>query len=340
MSKKNQVLFPDSKNGIYSYEFPMINGIKQYVQIRGKDKSNPVLLFVHGGPGGSIAGICDAVQAGWEEKFTVVNWDQRNTCKTFFANKDRASEIAQTGTLEDYVRDIDEVIAYLHTVCEFEKLILMGFSWGSAIAAEYAKRCPEKLLCYIGVGQYTEFYESFSATCETVEKMASESQNKADLKKLEYFKSTIPTKPKMNKKFMKSYRIYNILGTKYISKHAKPFPIKALMKSPFLNFKEKMSLFKHDYTMFDRTYATMMEYNFKQKMRFEIPLLFVFGNEDYVCHASLFEEIFDEISAPEKKLEVIENAGHSCFYDQSGTFYNTFTSFVNGIKSEEFNILS
>lgn len=265
MNKRNQVLFPDNKNGLYLYEYPMINGIRQYVQIRGNDKRNPILLFVHGGPGGSLAGICNAVQAGWEEKFTIVNWDQRNTCKTFFANKTNANAISQTGTLEDYIRDIDEVIAYLHTVCEFDKLILMGFSWGSAIAAEYAKRYPEKLLCYIGVGQYTEFYEGFSVTCETVEKMALESQNKADLKKLEYFKSTIPTEPKMNPEFMKSYRIYNVLGTKYISRHAKPFPIKALMKSPFLNFKEKMSLFKHDYKMFYRTYTTMMEYNFKQK---------------------------------------------------------------------------
>ena len=328
-SKKNAVLYPENENGIYMYESPMINGIKQYVQIRGKDKNNPILLFVHGGPGGSLAGICEVVQAGWEEKFTVVNWDQRNTCKTYFANQDRAKEIAKTGTLDDYVRDIDEVIAYLHTVCEFEKLILMGFSWGSAIASEYAKRHPENLLCYIGVGQYTEFYEDFSVTCETVEKAASESQNKSDLKKLEYFKSTIPAEPKMNPEFMKSYRIYNILGTKYISKHAKPFPIKALMKSPFLNFKEKMSMFKQDYKMFDRTYTTMMEYNFKENTRFETPLLFVFGSEDYVCHASLFEECFSEISAPEKKLAVIENAGHSCFFDQPEIFYNTFLSFFN-----------
>lgn len=332
MSKKNQVLFPDNKNGIYMYEYQMINGIRQYVQIRGKDKNNPILLFVHGGPGGSLAGICETVQAGWEEKFTVVNWDQRNTCKTFFANKDRAKEIAQTGTLDDYVQDIDDVIAYLHTVCEFEKMILMGFSWGSAIASEYAKRHPENLLCYIGAGQYTEFYADFTETCETVERAASESQNKADLKKLGYFKSTIPAEPEMNGEFMKSYRIYNILGTKYISKHAKPFPINALMKSPFLNFSEKMSMFKQDYRMFNRTYTTMMEYNFKENTRFEIPLLFVFGSEDYVCHASLFQKIYDEISAPEKKLSVIENAGHSCFFDQPEIFYNTLLSFLKEIE--------
>lgn len=328
-SKRNKVLFPDSEKGIYRYEYPMVNGIKQYVQIRGRSRSNPLLLIVHGGPGGSLAGICDVVQRGWEDKFTVVNWDQRNSCKTCFANKNNAEAIAATGTLDDYVKDIDEVISYLHTVCEFDKLILMGFSWGSAIAVEYAKMHPENLLCYIGVGQYTEFYKGFELTCEMVEKLALESHNKSDLKKIQYFKSTIPTEPKMNREFMKSYGIYNMLGTKYISKHAKPFPVKELMKSPFLNFREKMAMIKHDYTMFDRSYTTMMEYDFRRNTNFEIPLLFVFGNEDYVCHASLFEEILGEITAPEKKLEVIENAGHSCFYDRPDEFLKIVSDFVS-----------
>lgn len=57
-SKKNAVLYPDNKNGIYLYEYPMINGIKQYVQVRGADRKNPLILFLHGGPGGSLAGLC------------------------------------------------------------------------------------------------------------------------------------------------------------------------------------------------------------------------------------------------------------------------------------------
>ncbi|MBQ9078440.1 MAG: alpha/beta hydrolase [Ruminococcus sp.] len=127
-SKKNAVLFPDNKNGIYLYEYPVINGIKQYVQVRGTDRKNPLILFIHGGPGGSLAGLCHVLQADWEEKYTVANWDQRNACKTFLANKDNAMKIAMTGTMEDFIKDIDEVIAYLHTVYDFDKLILMGFS--------------------------------------------------------------------------------------------------------------------------------------------------------------------------------------------------------------------
>ena len=38
-------------NSIAVIEKPEINGVKQNIIIRGENKNNPVLLFVHGGPG-------------------------------------------------------------------------------------------------------------------------------------------------------------------------------------------------------------------------------------------------------------------------------------------------
>ena len=145
MSKKSEILNCYKENGICLYEYPEINGIKQYIQIRGADKKAPLLLFLHGGPGGSMAGLCHVMQNEWEKKFTVVNWDQRNTCKTLLANKSKVSEIAKTGALSDYINDIDAIIKYLHTVYTFEKIILIGFSWGSVIGSEYAKKHHENV---------------------------------------------------------------------------------------------------------------------------------------------------------------------------------------------------
>ena len=38
-------------NGIVEERFVRIGGIEQWIQIRGEDHVNPVLLVVHGGPG-------------------------------------------------------------------------------------------------------------------------------------------------------------------------------------------------------------------------------------------------------------------------------------------------
>lgn len=325
-SKKNAVLYPENKNGIYLYEYPVINGIKQYVQVRGADRKNPLILFLHGGPGGSLAGLCHVLQAGWEDKFTVANWDQRNACKTYFANKDRAMEIAKTGTMEDFIKDIDEVIAYLHTVYDFEKLILMGFSWGSAIGSEYAKRHPENLLCYIGVGQHISYVDGLHFICDKLSELAK--GNEKDISKIKEVEDSIPTEPKMTKKFMAGLRSYIALGTKYISKSGKPFPVKALMTSPFLNFKEKLSVIKSDFTLLERTLTTMMTYDFRENMSFKVPVLFVFGEEDFSCPTGMLEDCFDNISAPVKKLEIIPKAAHTCFYDRPQEFMRIISEFI------------
>ncbi len=327
---KKQILYPDNPNGIYLYETPMINGIRQYVQVRGKDKHNPLILFLHGGPGGSVAGVCHIHQAGWEEHFTVVNWDQRNTCKTYLANKDRAKEIAQTGTMEDYIKDIDEVIAYLHTVYDFEKLILMGFSWGTEIGSEYAKRHPEHLLCYIGVGQSVHYRDGVMLTCrKLLDRIPKES---TDTQKVQKMLDEFPEHPIWNSELFQCMRYFTPLCMKYIMKHAKRISPVEILKSPFMNLREKMTVLLPNYSMLTKSYETMLAHDFRDTMHYEVPVLFVFGEEETVCPSELLEECFDELSAPNKKLVVIPNASHACYLDQPDEFNRTVTMFLDNLN--------
>lgn len=330
-SKKNAILYPDNKKGIYLYEYPIINGIKQYVQVRGTDRKNPLVLFIHGGPGGSVAGMCHILQNGWEDKFTIANWDQRNTCKTYFANKDKSKEIAKTGTIEDFIKDIDEIISYLHTVYDFEKLILMGFSWGSAIGSEYAKRHPENLLCYISIGQLTNYRENVLFTCKKLLEIIPKGSK--DAKKVKHIINTFPERPSWDKTLMKCMRNYSLLCSKYIVRHAKRVPFKQIFGSPFMNFKETINSLIPKYNLLTKSYETMLAYNFRNNMNYKTPVLFVFGDEEIVCNPELVAECFEEISAPQKRIEIIPKASHSCFFDQPEIFNQKITDFLNGIKS-------
>lgn len=330
-SKKNAILYPDNKKGIYLYEYPIINGIKQYVQVRGTDRKNPLVLFIHGGPGGSVAGMCHILQNGWEDKFTIANWDQRNTCKTYFANKDKSKEIAKTGTIEDFIKDIDEIISYLHTVYDFEKLILMGFSWGSAIGSEYAKRHPENLLCYISIGQLTNYRENVLFTCKKLLEIIPKGSK--DAKKVKHIINTFPKRPSWDKTLMKCMRNYSLLCSKYIVRHAKRVPFKQIFGSPFMNFKETINSLIPKYNLLTKSYETMLAYDFRNNMNYKTPVLFVFGDEEIVCNPELVAECFEEISAPQKRIEIIPKASHSCFFDQPEIFNQKITDFLNGIKS-------
>ncbi|MBR5514265.1 MAG: alpha/beta hydrolase [Ruminococcus sp.] len=316
--EKNAILHPANQNGIYLYEFPLINGVKQYIQVRGEGRNNPLILFIHGGPGGAVAGLTHILQAGWEEKFTVVNWDQRNSGKTYFANKQNAKEIACTGTMDDYIKDVDEIIDYLHTVYDFEKIIIMGFSWGSAIGSEYAKRHPENVLCYVGVGQFINFKEGFHFICRKIKELAK--NDETDLMKINEFEASIPDVPVMTKEFSKKLRIFIALGTKYISKGGRPYPLKELFSSPFLTFREKIYYMHPGRKMLEKTFNTMFTYDFRQNMKYDIPVIFIYGVEDFSCPVGMLEECLCDISAPLKKLEIMPAATHSCFFDKPEEF--------------------
>ncbi len=318
---RNQLLYPNTDNGIYRYEYVMINGISQYVQVRGKDKNNPILLVLHGGPGESIAGLAHVMQAKWEEKFVVVNWDQRNACKTYLANKERASEIAQTGTIENYISDVHGVIEWLHTICDFERVYLLGFSWGCNIGTEYVKKYPEHVMGYIAVGQAINFEEGLRLMCEKVLAKANVTNNKKDVEKIQAVLDHIPKDAKMTKEFINDMRNYAILATKHLVKSSKPFPVKGLVESPFLSFTEKKAMLLGDYKRQERAYTSLLEYDFRQNMNFEVPVLFIYGEEDISCPPELMETCFDEIKAPSKKLVVMKGASHMCFYDQPEKFW-------------------
>ncbi len=319
--KRNNILYPDCENGIYMYEYVEIGGIKQYVQIRGKDRSNPILLFVHGGPGGSMAGYAHIMQDLWEKSFTVVNWDQRNACKTYLANKDKAMEIAGTGTMEDYMGDMDDIIKYLHTIYDFEKVILLGFSWGSVIGSEYAKKRPENVSSYIGVGQLINYVEGFRVVSEQILERAKKQGNKKDIEKIHKVLDSIPDEPVMTDEFMKQVMVFSRIGNKYLSENSKSLSWKEFLTSPLMDGKARKAMYAH-HKLLTGTFKTLFEYDFRDDLNYPVPVYFITGEEDTSCPHSMLSEIIDQINAPKKELHIMEKAGHCCFYDRKEEFYN------------------
>ena len=326
MSKKSEILNCYRESGICLYETPEINGLRQYIQIRGKSRTAPLMLFLHGGPGGSTAGLAHVMQTAWEQEYTVVNWDQRNTCKTFYANRAQAEAVAQSGTIEDYMADLEGVIAYLHSVYSFEKLILAGFSWGSVIGAEFAKRHPEQLACYVGIGQEVSYREGLSVSCAQLAELTKD--HPEDAAKIAAFAEAAAQAKEMDTAFLKQLQVFSMAGAKYIAKDAKPFPVRALFSSPFLRFREKLSMLRADPRLFAGTYRTLMAYDFRENLQFGVPVLFVTGDEDFICPNSLLAACFDRIEAPARENMVIPKASHLCFHDQPEEFLRILTAFT------------
>lgn len=118
-----------------------IGGIDQWINVRGQDRSNPILLFVHGGPASPAMPTIWQFQRPIEEYFTVVHWDQRAAGKTHA--KTDPQKIGDTIRIQRYVDDVIEVAEHIKRRYDKEKVVLVGHSWGTIPATRAALARPE-----------------------------------------------------------------------------------------------------------------------------------------------------------------------------------------------------
>jgi pimeloyl-ACP methyl ester carboxylesterase len=100
-----------SPHGIESLEAVRIGGIDQWIEVRGQNANNPILLFIHGGPGIAFIPMASAFQNPWENYFTVVQWDQRGAGKTYESNSRELQR--QTMNVPQMEQDAVDVANYL-----------------------------------------------------------------------------------------------------------------------------------------------------------------------------------------------------------------------------------
>ena len=137
--------------GIEELDSLEVNGSTQWLSIRGLNRSNPVLVFLHGGPGTAMLGMTWSYQKPWEDFFTVVNYDQRGVGKSFRAAD--SARLARTLSRDLLVEDAVAIVNHVRRKLGKQKVFVMGFSYGSDIGTHLAARHPELVHAYIGVGQ-------------------------------------------------------------------------------------------------------------------------------------------------------------------------------------------
>ena len=129
--------------------FVKICGIDQWIAIQGQNRSNPIILFLHGGPGEAQSPFLDQFKP-WQRDFTVVNWDQRGAGKTYEKNGKATPDVTMVRLASDAV----EIARYVLKKLGKQKLILVGQSFGSGLGLMVARRAPELFYCMVGAAQF------------------------------------------------------------------------------------------------------------------------------------------------------------------------------------------
>ncbi len=304
-----------TSNGIEVTEVAAIGGIKQSLNIRGKDLDNPVLLFVHGGPGHVMTPFAHSFQDAWEDDFTVVQWDQRNAGKTYFLND--PAEVTKTMSVERMAADLIEVSQYLIKRLGKKKIFILGHSWGSVIGTMAAKQRPDLFHAYVGTGQVVSMIEGERIGYEQTLKLARVRGNKQAIAELEAIA------PYPDQKFDGIE-----IRSKWISEFGQSYYGESSLVGPIL----LKGLYSPDYTINDLSYFIRRPapYWFLDAMAdidlrrlgydFDIPIIFMIGAHEWQTPYPLVQEYYEQIRAPYKNYIVFEESSHFPFMSDPDTF--------------------
>jgi len=132
---------------VASLERVRLGGVDQWILVRGHDRSRPVLLFLHGGPGMPAMYLAHAWQRPLERDFVVVQWDRRGTGKSRRGVPPGSLHVRQV------LDDVHELTALLRDRFGQDRILLVGHSWGSYLGLLAVREHPERYLAFVGTGQ-------------------------------------------------------------------------------------------------------------------------------------------------------------------------------------------
>ncbi|MCL2672112.1 MAG: alpha/beta hydrolase [Clostridiales bacterium] len=311
--------------GIQKAGYIRIGGIDQYIQLRGQDIANPMILMLHGGPGVNMAFYSYHWQTPLEDRYTIVHYDQRGCGNNYYRNRGRAEK----PTLELLLSDLDEVVDHLRRAYGKEKIILAGHSWGSFLGAVYAGAHPEKIAAFVGVSQVIDFIRAEWTAAREAMRLANDAGRPQDAQGIDEAYAKVCARPKFERKeFLEFMELRKLTGA-YLP-HGRSIRVHVGLFSPYVTLFESFwflgALF-HAKPFFE-SYSELYQLLFSGKIsslytytaRYEMPVLFLAGQKDWVTPAEMVIAYLAHISAPKKELLWIEQTGHAPFMDRPAAF--------------------
>ena len=296
-----------------------IGGVSQSIIIRGENSSNPVLLFLHGGPGSPEYALAkEFPEAGLEQEFVVCWWDQRGAGMSY-----QSSIPPESMNLQQMIDDTVEVAQYLQQRFGQEKIFIAGHSWGSFLGMHTIAQKPELFHAYIGIGQVTNQFESERLGYAYMLKKAVELGDKKLERDLRQFTLNTPEDITQDYLMVRSAG-FNKLGVGLAHEFKSMFKEVLL---PIITCKEytlssKWGYFAGMNFSIKYLFGTVLAQDLNQEIpRVDIPVYIVQGKYDYQVSYSEAKRYFNNLAAPAKDFYTFENSAHSPFIEEPERFH-------------------
>jgi pimeloyl-ACP methyl ester carboxylesterase len=315
-----EALVVSSANGIDEQRFVEANGIEHWVTIRGVDRRNPIIFFVHGGPGEVVSFVPSATQA-WEQDFTVVHWDQRGAGRTFSRNSRPPADLSLAQMTDDGIEIVQWVAQHLGQ----PQVILVGHSWGSILGEHMVFARPELFAAYVGTGQFA----SWPAQVHTQYAYSlARARTDGDSDVL----ATLTESGEPASSDMEGYRAFRAVTQRYLARADLDFfsrQVPDILVAPRVSLGDLWNALQGVRASIAALTPTLLSADLTDLGDdFPIPFVVIQGDSDRITPTSLAVEYFNRINSPAKVLVEIPDAGHYAFVTHSNQFRDALVSKV------------
>ncbi len=290
-----------------------IGGIPQSMFIQSVDPANPVLLFLHGGPGMTEFFMEQDYPTGLERHFTMVWWEQRGAGMSFSANIP-----PETMTMAQMISDTIEVADYLRDRFGQDRILLLGHSWGSYLGIQVAAKAPDRFLAYVGMAQIVHQLRSEIMARDFLLSAYRARGDAGMVRKLEA--ATVSMEDGLSPAWM---RLRDAAMHQAGVGHTRD--INSVITGIFLpvwrvrayTVMDKINVWRGKLWSRPFFWEELLRDDLSARLtKFELPVYIFVGQHDQTANPTLSRAYFDIINAPVKGFYIFENSAHSPLFEE------------------------
>lgn len=303
-------------NGVEETFEATLGGARQVVNVRGADRANPLLVFIHGGPGAVEMPIAWAFQRPWEDYFTIVQYDQRGAGRSYPLND--PAELAKTLTVERYRDDAIELIEQLLAKYGKRKVLVLGHSWGSVVGLSVAAKRPDLLYAYVGMGQIIDTREDERRGMAWTLGEARAHGNTEAVRDIEAMRPYPDSGPFTIEK-ADGWRKWAIpYGSLAAYRPNADFYLRAPRLSPEYAPADIESWDKGSEFSVTTLWPRLADLSFLPLRKLDVPVIMLIGRHDHTTDAQLAAEWMQRLRAPRKESIWFEHSAHLPMIEEPG----------------------
>ncbi|MBE7385645.1 MAG: alpha/beta hydrolase [Leptolyngbya sp. SIO1E4] len=289
-----------------------LGGVEQYVLLRGRSRTAPLLVYVHGGPGGSETPFLRIHNAELENDFLTVYWDQRGTVKSFDARLDPAEL-----TIARMTADLGELIDLLLAEFNQDQVLLVAHSWGTILALEYVAARPETVAAYISISQITN---QMANDTESFLWALAEAQARGDAKAIATLETLGPPSYTAKEQMTRD-RYLNRLGGIFVEPQSNLDLLWSVLALSEFAWPDFIAFLRGNAFSLEALCPEQQDYDaYKRHPKIEVPIILMLGRSDRVVSPRLGAEYLATLEVPDKELIWFEKSAHMVPFEEPEKF--------------------